>query len=343
MSSQHITVSIGLPVYNGENYLAEAIESVLAQTYTDFELIISDNCSSDGTEEICRRFAAQDGRIRYVRAETNRGSIWNFNRALELARGEFFQWMAHDDLVAPTYVERCLEALGGNPDAVLAMPRAGVIDDEGALIVGDDAGGARMKTGEILTDEVFPQRWSCLTSPRAECRYLGVLIYSRRCYELFGVIRTAALRRVLYRPFPNAEKVVLAELSLLGRFVQVPEVLFYSRWHSERFSNQPSVEARVKQWNPGSRRKFVLPHQPQCAWGYLLAPWRQKTSWFTRLACAGVFARFVFQVHRWGSILMGAIRGDGMTVTIPEQAVRSERPVTTHREEHALSLQDKAV
>src|SRR5215207_1517689 len=104
-------VSVGLPVYNGENYLAEAIDSVLAQTYQNFELIISDNASTDSTEEICRDYAARDRRIRYFREPQNRGAAWNFNHTFELARGEYFKWVAHDDVIGPQYLARTVDQL----------------------------------------------------------------------------------------------------------------------------------------------------------------------------------------------------------------------------------------
>ena len=113
-------VTIGLPVYNGQNYLVETLESLLAQTYTDFELVISDNASTDRTEAICRQYAAGDARIRYYRNDENIGASANYNRAFELGRGEYFKWAAHDDLLAPTYLERCVEVLDANPDVVLA-------------------------------------------------------------------------------------------------------------------------------------------------------------------------------------------------------------------------------
>ena len=101
MATDGPRVSIGLPVYNGDNYLAETLDSILAQTFTDFELIISDNGSTDRTEAICRRYAAQDHRVRYVRNPSNLGAARNYKRAFELARGEYFKWNGHDDPLAP--------------------------------------------------------------------------------------------------------------------------------------------------------------------------------------------------------------------------------------------------
>src|SRR5947199_10486063 len=101
-------VSIGIPVYNAENFLREAIESIRQQTFTDFEIVISDNCSTDRTPQICEEYAAKDRRIRYVRNATNLGAGFNHRRVAELARGEFFKWQSRDDLCHPTFLERCV-------------------------------------------------------------------------------------------------------------------------------------------------------------------------------------------------------------------------------------------
>lgn len=104
-------VSIGLPVYNGQQYLRQALDSLLAQTFHTFEVIISDNASNDATPEICRDYAACDPRIRYVRHDVNRGAAWNFNYVFGLARGVYFKWHAHDDMLEPTFLEQCVTIL----------------------------------------------------------------------------------------------------------------------------------------------------------------------------------------------------------------------------------------
>jgi glycosyltransferase involved in cell wall biosynthesis len=128
-------VSIGLPVYNGARFLAASLDSLLAQTFVDFELVISDNASTDETEEICRAYSAGDPRIRYLRQETNRGAAWNYNSLVGAAAGRYFKWATHDDVHAPTYVERCLEALREGGDRVaLAYPRTRIIDEHGEFL-----------------------------------------------------------------------------------------------------------------------------------------------------------------------------------------------------------------
>ena len=106
-------VSIGIPVYNGENFLEEAIRSVLAQTYQDLELVIADNASSDRTAEIGQDFAASDGRVRYVRNARNLGAAPNYNRVWEQSRGDLFKWLSHDDRILPGYVAATVAALTG--------------------------------------------------------------------------------------------------------------------------------------------------------------------------------------------------------------------------------------
>ena len=127
-------VSIGMPVYNGENFLAEALDSMLAQTFVDFELIISDNASTDRTKAICRDYAARDRRIRYHRVDDNQGATWNFNHTFELARGEYFKWAAHDDLCDPTFVARCVEVLDSDPTVICCHTQTRHIDIHGNIL-----------------------------------------------------------------------------------------------------------------------------------------------------------------------------------------------------------------
>ena len=123
-------VSIGLPVWNGEKYLRLALQSILQQDYADFELIISDNASADGTPEICQEFAAKDKRIRYSRNQTNIGARGNYNRVFELARGEFFKWASHDDEIHMSLLRRCFESFEHSaPNTVLVFSKAEIIDE----------------------------------------------------------------------------------------------------------------------------------------------------------------------------------------------------------------------
>ncbi|TJV45636.1 MAG: glycosyltransferase family 2 protein, partial [Mesorhizobium sp.] len=126
-------VSLGLPVYNGENFLSDAIQSILDQDFSDFELVITDNASTDRTADICLEFAQRDRRIRYVRNVRNLGAGANFNRAFQLSTGEYFKWCAHDDRLSSGFLTDCVRALDANARHVIAYPRLLGIDETGQL------------------------------------------------------------------------------------------------------------------------------------------------------------------------------------------------------------------
>lgn len=128
------SVSIGLPVYNGQDFIAESVESLLSQTIGDFELIISDNASTDLTQDICRQFASRDRRVRYIRQPANKGASWNFNYTFSRSRGRYFRWHAHDDISAPRFLEECVKVLDNDPSVVLVWPREVGIDSQGRVL-----------------------------------------------------------------------------------------------------------------------------------------------------------------------------------------------------------------
>lgn len=236
-------VSIGMPVYNGAKYIESAIDSILAQTYTDFELIISDNASTDATEEICRRYAAADPRIRYSRNPTNLGAAPNYNRVIHLARGRYFRHAAHDDILAPTNIERCVEILDRNPDVVLVYPQMVMIDADGkqidtrehSLELGDAKPSARFARYSVLCDE------------------------GSMCDPVFGLFRTSALRQTaLLGAYIAADMILLGEMALRGRIVEVPEYLFFERYHAEgSVLANPTLDDRAAWFDLNARGKLI--------------------------------------------------------------------------------------
>ena len=224
-------LTIGLPVYNGQNFLAESIDALLAQTYGDYELVISDNASADGTEEICRDYAARDKRIRYVKQPKNLGAAGNHNFLVTQARGEFFKWAAHDDLFAPKLVESCIELLDQNPDAALAHAYLAIVDE----------------TGEVIESYDYTLRTD---SPSAPARFRDLLLTDGGD-DFYGVIRTDVMRRVTpHGSFHNAGRKLVAEMALYGRFLQVPEVMFFRREHPGRGDRLGSVKAVCRNLDP---------------------------------------------------------------------------------------------
>ncbi len=243
-------VSIGMPVYNGDRFIKEILDAILAQTFEDFELIISDNASTDRTQEICHLYAARDKRIKYYRNEHNIGGHRNFNRVFELAIGEYFRWAAHDDLCAPENLERCVEVLEQHPDVVLCYTKTKLIDEHGKVL-----------------DQNYDENPLLTNSPLPHIRFCNLIVdsFSRpyRGQQLYGVMRTsAAATTSLLEDYSGADMVFLARMSLMGKFYEVPEYLFFNRNHSQRSTGGAMVSPylRAAWFDPNAKAgKLVFP------------------------------------------------------------------------------------
>jgi Glycosyl transferase family 2 len=237
-------VSIGLPIYNGERYVRQALDSLLAQTWSDFEIIISDNCSTDKTAEICQEYAQKDARIRYVRTVKNNGAVANFNSIVALAKGQYFKWAAHDDMVAPTYLERCVAVLDKDPSVVLCHSETELIDNANQPLKPLEDGRMHYfdKDGKIIYLGVdSPTRK--LGSYRADERFAAIILQTDWVYEIFGVFRIGPLKRTgLMKTFYGGDKLLLAQIVTMGRIVVVPEKLFLNRRHTEQSMSQSNEE-----------------------------------------------------------------------------------------------------
>ena len=128
---EKVKVSIGMPIYNGEKYLSGALDSLLNQDFKDFEIIISDNASTDYTQRVCLDYSARDKRIKYYKSEVNKGAIWNFNQTFMLSRGEYFMWASCHDIWKPAYISRCVEVLEQESAVVLCYSSADCIGTDG--------------------------------------------------------------------------------------------------------------------------------------------------------------------------------------------------------------------
>jgi glycosyltransferase involved in cell wall biosynthesis len=212
-------VSIGLPVYNGERYLDSTIQSILSQDFSDFELIVSDNASTDGTVDICRRYARQDARVRYSRNERNLGAGPNYDGCFHKSRGAYFKWAAHDDLLAPDYLSKAVAALDAAPEAVLCTV--------GIREIGPD--------GEPL--RTYANSFPGVSSPDAAVRFGAVIHARHQCEDFFGLYRRSALvGSGLHDTYSGSDRVLLAEMALRGPWVSVPDPLFLHREHEGRYT-----------------------------------------------------------------------------------------------------------
>ena len=236
-------VSVGLPVFNGETFLDQAIRSVLGQGFGDLELVISDNASTDRTAEICLDWAASDRRVVYRRNTHNLGAAPNYNRAFEMARGRYFKWLAHDDLLTPTYIERTVGLLEERPDAVLCNSVVEYIDAQGQRL-------GEYDSGLDAADRDLPSE-----------RFAAMTLRSHSCVDFFAMQRRDAMvGSMLHAPFHGADRAYLAQMALRGRLVQVKAPLVRMREHPNRYTRRnTSARARLSWHDASSRKKVHFP------------------------------------------------------------------------------------
>ncbi|NQY13338.1 MAG: glycosyltransferase family 2 protein [Henriciella sp.] len=280
-------VSIGLPVYNGENFIEKCIDSVLAQSFEDFEFIICDNTSEDRTEEICRAYADRDSRVKYFRNEKNLGAAPNYNLCLEKASGEFFKWIAHDDWLSANYLEKCVEALDRDPSFVMAFGMPQEMVDEDTI---------------YLDTHWTVDMWG-FKGPVE--RFARAMRIDRLDHAIFGLFRTEPLRRTtLHRLYYGSDTTLVAEAALLGRFVGIPEAIFYNRRHQERSVAISDKLERLRWQDTSNTKKFSTEHLSRLKHVYdvsgrypEIAPrWRILASVFTRMANPQQVMRYVAEL-----------------------------------------------
>jgi glycosyltransferase involved in cell wall biosynthesis len=263
-------LTIGLPVYNGERYLAESLDALLGQTYEDFELVVSDNASTDSTADICRRYQEQDSRIRYFRQPRNIGLAPNHNFVIDQGRGELFKWAASDDLYARDLIKRCIDALDAFPEVVVAHSYTAMID----------------KTGKLTKAVAYPLDTA---SPRAPDRFRSMLFGSGGD-DIYGVIRRDVLRRTARQDsYHHSDRTFTTEIGLHGPFYQVPDWLYFRRDHPEQ-SERVCPTSRDRCANMDPRRASRLRHPAvrlygEYLWGYVAAIRRAPLSHADRREC----------------------------------------------------------
>lgn len=297
--------TIGIPVYNGSRFVAEAIEAALAQTYADLEVVIADNASTDSTPAICRDYERRHRQVRYVRFEEHVGVADSYSRTFGLCRGEYFKWAASDDLFHPTLVEKAVRALDARPDAVLCYSEAAVIDPA----------GKQLRTDEFMLD---------LSAGRPSTRFRRLVLAPPKhhgAHEQYGVIRSSALRRTgLMSRHVYGDRVLLAQLTLLGPFERLDEVLFFNREHegrSQRAGRQRSRPGSVltrhlgagpwppsEFWDPRRTGRIVFPEW-DLAGQYVLAALRAPVAAIEKLrAVVAVAAMMAYRSPKYARDLL---------------------------------------
>jgi glycosyltransferase involved in cell wall biosynthesis len=290
-------VSIGIPIRNGQKFIREGLESILAQSMTDFEVVICDNASTDTTEAICNEFAQRDRRVRYFRNERNLGPAGNHNRCVERAAGKYFRWQAHDDLLAPTYLEKTVDVM--EKDSTIANCHSWTkrISEDGSFY-----GDYKFVIG--TDNPSLPIRFSRLVNVRHR---------DHLEYEIFGLWhREQMIRTRLQSPCAHGDRVHLVRMILFGRFYEVPEYLFIAREHSGQSLALTTRRSRflnflgtgpippAEWWDPALKDKATFPE-----WNLLKEYWNMLDEVpidpNDRAACRRIVARWaVRNAHKLG-------------------------------------------
>lgn len=236
-------LSIGMPVYNGDRFIVEALESILSQTFENFDLIISDNGSTDKTEEICRAYSHQDPRIRYYRNLKNLGAAWNYNHVFSLSSSPYFKWAAHDDVLAHDYLEKCVTVLDQHPEIILCFSKTSRINENSQI------------------DGVYDDIEMRVASALRVDRFHDLVLFEHYCTPVFGLFRSYELRKTkCIGPYVGSDRILLAELSLMGPFYRVPEYLFFRRDHPQASVRAFKPHQRLGWFDPNMSGNIVLPN-----------------------------------------------------------------------------------
>lgn len=267
-----------MPVYNGERWVGEAIGSILAQTFQDFLLVISDNASTDGTGAICERFAQRDSRVRYHRNPQNIGLFKNYDRVFGLCASQYFKWAASGDVCRPEFLERCIAVLDSRPDVVLAYPRAALFDE-------------RIESAKPYEDGLD------LQDERPSDRLTKLLARIQLNNIINGVIRSDALRRTaLNKSYVSSDINLVAELALQGKFAEVPERLFLRRMNKATATAMKTKAENVEYFEQGSNSVYDF-HHWKLEMGFFKGAWRARLPLGEKLKVYRVLGRRLRHAH----------------------------------------------
>jgi glycosyltransferase involved in cell wall biosynthesis len=251
-------VSIGMPAYNAERTIRASIEALLAQTFGDFELIVSDNASTDGTWAVIEDCARRDPRIVAVRQDRNIGANANYSAVFRLARGRYFKWASSNDWCSPRFLEACVSHLEAHADVVLAQPRTRLF--ESAPESGADY------DGDVAFDADDPVE-----------RFTAAATTMRLNNAMNGVVRADALRRTrLIEHYPGADVVLVGQLALMGRIALLPERLFHRRMDGATATRLMSAEAVQRHHYPTPTLRSLFP------------TWRFAAGWLRAVLSSGL-------------------------------------------------------
>jgi glycosyltransferase involved in cell wall biosynthesis len=299
-------VTIGIPVFNGEEFVEDAVRSAMGQTFRDLEIVISDNASTDSTADILERLAAEDPRIRIFRNATNLGAAPNYNRCFEEGRGTFFKWLAHDDRMKPSFVKAAVDALTDNPRAVLVNATTEYIDEKGVCFSSYDS-ELRRASGDDAVE-----------------RFAAMVIRSHSCVDFFGLARRDRMEgSLLHGPFHGADRAYLAQMALRGPLLQIRDPLIEMREHSRRYTRMKQKLRDRESWHDArAKRGWHLP-TVRLYREYLAMVAAEDLSRAERLRCYTVLARW--WVANWNGVRVGVDVASLAFPRLPEHALQVKK------------------
>lgn len=307
-------VSIGIPVYNGEDYVAKALTSLLQQSFQDFEIIISDNNSADRTQEICEAFQAKDQRVHYHKNSSNLGAAANYKKAFKLAKGKYFKWMAHDDICSSNYLQECVEILETNSNVVMCFPRVILIGNDGEALPLIEDNTYLTPTGRVIRTNLERN----FMSPKPSERYSEILFKTTECYEFFGLARREVIDRTSqHDAFYGSDKVLLCELSVMGKLKEAKNAIAYFRIHEKQSQSLKDSTERAA-WISPDLSYGALMSRVKCVQGYLRSIFVYQLPFPEQLKCLRVLTSFLIDLDNWKGLVTEVLESHPPKVTLQD-------------------------
>lgn len=281
-------ISIGLPVYNGERFLRTKLDSILSQTYENFELIVSNNGSTDKTHEICNEYELKDNRIKYFSHEKNNDAFWNYNFVLNQASCDYFMWTSVDDVLLPTFIEKNLNILEKNKTCVASISKIETYESENDGKLFNPTDLKHYESVKKIRNKIRPRSVFSITGNFDKKSRL--YLKKSSCYVFYSIFKTDVIKKsFFYDPFLGDDWAIFLNVLKYGDLLVTDEILMYQYEHGLSGRGMISV---VKLYYHGINIFF---------------PWFRLTNWCIKNLGWKFFLKnidYFFQLNLEGSVAL---------------------------------------